>query len=95
MLGLVLWVPRILLFGSDAFTRHLPNFDFQPAYWVLFVMLDAADYVLGTSAIVLVCNTIAEVQGYRSAWRGLGNLVMAMSMFIIPYTIIALCLMFL
>jgi hypothetical protein len=37
---------------------------------------------------VLLCNTIAEVQGYRSAWQGLGNIILAGAVLILPLAII-------
>ena len=34
--------------------------------------------------LIILCNTIAEVQGFYSAWRGLGNLLLSGAVVIIP-----------
>lgn len=42
------------------------------------------EMVLGIWGMVLLCNTIAEVQGFRSAWAGLGNTILAGLLLIVP-----------
>ena len=43
---------------------------------LLFLLLAFSwfEIVLGVWSLVLACNAIAEVQSYRSAWRGFGNI---------------------
>lgn len=75
--SLAIWIPQIVLFGSDMFTEQTPRIDSQPQLLMAFWAMAVADVVLGLWAIVLLCNTVAEVQGFRSAWRGLLNLLLA------------------
>lgn len=74
---LPLWIPKLLLLGSDMFTEASPRHEAQP--WLIFAVLPflLAELVLSVWSYVLICNTIAEVQGFRSAWAGLGNLLLA------------------
>jgi Yip1 domain len=81
--SLVLWIPKILLFGSDMFTAQTPRIDSQPQLVMMFYGLAALDVVLGLWSFVLLCNTVAEVQGYRSAWRGFLNLLLAGLAFVV------------
>ncbi|MCA9133222.1 MAG: hypothetical protein KDA45_08705, partial [Planctomycetales bacterium] len=82
--ALPLWIPQLLLIGSDMFTTETPRLDAQPMLLIPFLALAFAEIVLGVWAFVLLCNTIAEVQGFRSAWRGLGNLILASALIIVP-----------
>ena len=75
--ALVLWAPQLALFGSDMFTSEMPTLENSPNLWIPFIAIGAAEVILGLWGIVLMCNTVAEVQGFHSAWRGLGNLVLA------------------
>ena len=40
--------------------------------------------VIGIWGFVLLCNAIAEVQGFYSAWRGLGNLLLSVAVIVVP-----------
>ena len=75
--ALLLWIPQLLLFGSDMFTEEKPRLDARPVLWIPFIAIVLLEVVLGVWTLVLLCHTIAEVQGFRSAWRGLGNIVLA------------------
>lgn len=44
---------------------------------------------------MLTCNTIAEVQGFRSAWRGLLNTIVASAVIVVPLLMIVLVIMLL
>ena len=37
--------------------------------------------ILAIWAIVLLCQTAAELQGFRSGWRALGNIFMSVTLF--------------
>ena len=93
--ALPLWIPLLLLFGSDMFTEQTPRLDAQPLLLVPFLACALAEIVLGVWAFVLLCNTIAEVQGFRSAWRGLGNIIVAGAVIVVPLVAIALGVVFL
>lgn len=76
--ALLLWLPLLLFFGKENFTSEAPTFTAHPALTVLAVGIGIADLVLGIWGFVLACHTIAEVQGFASAWRGLANMDLAM-----------------
>ncbi len=85
--ALALWVPQILLFGSDLFTEATPRLDSQPLLWIPFIAISIAEVVLGVWSFVLLCNTVAEVQQFYSAWRGFGNLILAGLLLVVPMMI--------
>ena len=90
--ALPLWIPQLLLFGSDMFTEETPQLDAQPMLIIPFLFIAFVEFVLGTWGFVLLCHTIAEVQGFRSAWRGLGNLMLAGAIVIVPLLVIAIAI---
>lgn len=74
--SLALWAVAIVLLGPDLFTAQTPRVDANPALG-LFLMLVAVGWiVLGIWSVVLLAKGVAEVQGFASAWRGFGNLVL-------------------
>ena len=88
VVALPLWIPQILLFGSDMFTEETPRLDAQPMLLIPFFAIALAEIVLGVWGAVLLCNTTAEVQGFRSAWRGLGNIILAGAVIVVPLVLI-------
>ncbi|MFO0013388.1 MAG: Yip1 family protein [Planctomycetota bacterium] len=77
VLALFLWIPQLALFGSENFTTDTPQIDSQPGLLVALMVIGVLELTLGIWTLVLLCNMIAEVQNYRSAWKGLGNLILA------------------
>ena len=79
--ALVLWIPQLLLIGNEALTKETPQLDAriatQPLLRILTIAVAIIELVLAVWGSVLTCNTIAEVQGFRSAWRGLLNTIVA------------------
>ena len=82
--ALPLWIPELLLFGSDMFTEATPRIDAQPILAIPYLAIGFVDIVLAIWGVVLLCNTVAEVQGYRSAWRGLWNIVLSGAVIVAP-----------
>lgn len=75
--ALVFWIPELLIVGSEMFTSETPLIDAEVWRLVTMLGLAFAQLVCGVWSLVLICNTIAEVQSYRSAWRGFGNILLA------------------
>lgn len=75
--GLALWIPQFAVAGTDLFTAATPRIDASPLAAVVILASSIAGVVLGIWSFVLLCNTIAEVQGFRSAWAGFANLLLA------------------
>lgn len=88
----VLWIPKLLLFGDELFRRETPRMDERT--WAIGALIGFAgvELVLGVWTVVLMCNTVAEVQGYRSAWRGLGNMTLAGACIVVPIALIAVAI---
>jgi len=88
--SLVLWIPRITLLGSNAFTEDWFPMDADPMLALLLFAIVLAELFLGIWGVVLLANTVAEVQGFRSAWAGFGNLFLACLIYLIPMMTIVL-----
>ena len=56
----------------------------------LAVVFSLIDLALSLRGCVLLCITVAEVQGFRSAWVGLGNLMLATLILMVTGGLIAL-----
>jgi len=80
---LALWIPLILIMGKDVFTLDVPQYEENPTIYLATSFIEIAQLILGLWAFVLLCNTVAEVQQYHSAWRGLINVVLAGILFAI------------
>lgn len=87
--ALVLWIPQLVLFGGDMFTTEMPRLEAQPYLLAPLLGIAALEITLGVWGFILVCNTLAEVQRFRSAWRGLLNLILAGAVIIVPLLAIA------
>lgn len=74
--GLLLWIPRLLFIGEENFTSATPIVDASPTLTLLAVGISIVEAVLSIWGLVLLCHTVAEVQGFRSAWRGFANVLL-------------------
>lgn len=90
VVGLVLWIPLLLITGKETFTEHAPNLVANSNLAIATLLLAIVQLALGIWSLVLLCNTIAEVQDYQSAWRGLGNLFLAGILILGPILIVGL-----
>ncbi len=93
--SLLLWIPELVLMGPEMFTKETPRLDAHPVLLLPFLALMLAEMVLSGWSVVLLCHTIAEVQGYRSAWRGLGNLCLAGLVILVPLLMLIVSLVLL
>lgn len=81
--ALLLWIPMILFVGTDVFTEEMPGIEARPLMLAPFLAIVLTQVVLALWSFVLLCNTVAEVQRFRSAWRGLGNIILAALVFFV------------
>ncbi|MBI5687302.1 MAG: YIP1 family protein [Verrucomicrobia bacterium] len=79
--ALTLLIPEWLIAGPELFTKQTPHLNAHPGLLMFLKALGAVGGMLGIWSIVTTCHTVAEVQGYRSAWRGLANLLL-------PFTLV-------
>ncbi|MCX6899988.1 MAG: Yip1 family protein [Verrucomicrobia bacterium] len=75
--ALLLFVPAWLIAGRELFTKQTPYMNAHPVLLIMLTALSVVEVILGVWSFVTTCHTVAEVQGYRSAWRGLGNMLLA------------------
>lgn len=80
--GVPLWIPLVV--NSYILSEDAPSLAAPPVLLVVaLVAFFLVETVLVVWAIVLLCQTVAEVQGFRSGWRGLANLFMSASLFLV------------
>jgi hypothetical protein len=95
VVSLCLWLPAILLFGSENFTAFTPRIRSQPLLLIPYFAFTILQVVLGVWGFVILCNTIAEVQEFGSAWKGLLNMFLAVVVVIVPLILFLLAMIML
>ena len=90
--GLVTWLFILLINGSETFTSNTPRMDAEPWRAIPLIVGGGIQAILGIWSFILLCNTVAEVQGYRSAWRGLLNILLSGLVLLIPFAIVMIVL---
>lgn len=88
LVSLVLWLPLLGLFGKGMFSAEMPALTGRVGLATILIAISFIQLILGLWASVLLCKTIAEVQEYRSAWKGLWNLILAGAIVIVPMLVI-------
>jgi len=92
--NVILWIPLLIFIGPEMFTENTPNMDANPMLGNLLIVVAILQTIGGVWSYVLGCKTIAEVQGYESSWRGLGNYLLAGLTLLAPIFIIVLVFIF-
>ncbi len=77
LIGL-LWIPELLLFGSDMFTSETPRIDGSPLLATLFYSLLFMESLLSIWAFVIALKSIGEAHGF-SAWKALLTIVIPLA----------------
>lgn len=85
---LPLWIPQIVLYGKEIFSQEAPRIGGDP---VPFTILLLVELVLAVWGVVLVLKCIGQVQGF-SAWRALGNLLLATLLIVVPLLLLLVLL---
>ncbi|HRT05069.1 MAG TPA: YIP1 family protein [Kiritimatiellia bacterium] len=86
--SLLLWIPAILLFGAELFTKATPIIDASSMLSGLYLVFSLGTTVIGIWSFVVFLHSLGEVQGF-SAWRALLNGILAMLVVLIPILAIA------
>jgi hypothetical protein len=81
--AMILWVPELLLFGKELFTKETPIIDDSTLLTTLYFILAGIEVILGVWAIVVFLKCLGEVQGF-SAWKALGNYLLLCLVIIVP-----------
>ncbi len=82
--SLLLWIPIIAILGRDAFTSSAEFLEGDTFRAAIVICLGLQQIILGIWSVVLTSNTVAEVQGFQSAWKGLGNILLAGLVVVLP-----------
>jgi hypothetical protein len=88
--SLVIWMIQIVTFESEMFTKETPIIDADPAKLNLLFATELTKALMALWSFILTYKLIAEVQGYRSGWGGLGNLLMATLTLAVPLFLIGM-----
>jgi len=64
---------EVAVFGIDVFRSEETSAPLSSTTAILLLNLGLLQIMLGVWSLVLFCNTLAEVQQFPSAWKGLGN----------------------
>jgi hypothetical protein len=80
--GLALWIPQLVLIGPEMFTSETLRLESSMLLSSTLMILGLGQMVLGIWSLVLLCHTVAEVQAFRSAWRGFANVLLSALVFL-------------
>jgi len=81
--SLILWIPQLVLFGTESFTNETPRLDESIGLEVAFIGFSAAKLALLAWSFVIFFNCLGEVQGF-SAWKAVGNYFLALLLVAVP-----------
>lgn len=81
--ALLLWIPLLGLFGGEMFTTLTPRLDESLYLLYALIALGGVGFVMGVWAYVVYLKCLGQVQGF-SAWRALGNTLLAMLVLVVP-----------
>ena len=82
--SLLLWIPELLIFGTELFSHSAPSVAASP---LLFLSFKVAEAVLGCWALVLLLKSLGQVQGF-SAWRALGTTLLGLLILVVPIVLL-------
>lgn len=85
--GLLLWLPAFALFGQELFTSAMPSVDANPSLSFLLLGFAAISLVIGIWEFVVFLKCLGQVQAF-SAWKALGNSIMASMVVVLPVIIV-------
>jgi hypothetical protein len=85
--GLLLWIPALAVFGQELFTSKMPSVEANPSLNIVLLGFAAISLLIGIWQFVVFLKCLGQVQGF-SAWKALGNSVMASMVVLLPIVIV-------
>lgn len=85
--SLLLWVPKLYLFGQELFTSVTPRIDASPMLLNALFGFALVQLVIGVWAVVVALKCLGQVQGF-SAWKALGNCMLAGLVVVVPVVVL-------
>ena len=89
--ALVLWIPELALFGQELFTAETPVIDADTTLNSAFLAFGVVEVTIGIWMLIVYLKCLGQVQGF-SAWKALGNSILAGLVIIVPILIIAIAI---
>ncbi len=89
--ALVLWIPELTLFGQELFTAETPVIDADTTLNSAFLAFGVVEVTIGIWTLIVYLKCLGQVQGF-SAWKALGNSILAGLVIIVPILIIAIAI---
>ena len=89
--ALLLWIPELALFGQELFTAETPVIDADTTLNSAFLAFGAVEVTIGMWTLIVYLKCLGQVQGF-SAWKALGNSILAGLVIIVPILIIAIAI---
>jgi len=81
--ALLLWVPELAILGDELFRTEMPRLESSTGLALLFLGFTAVELVIAAWSVVVFLKCLAEVQGF-SAWKALGNTLLAVLVIALP-----------
>ena len=85
--SLLLWIPAILLFGTELFAKATPVIDASAMLAGLYLTFSFAIGIVSIWSFVVFLHALGEVQGF-SAWKSLLNSILAVLVVLVPLLVI-------
>lgn len=89
LFALPFWIPCIAIFGAELFREDRLLLDENSTPHIALSALVVIQSTAALWSLLLASHTVAEVQGYRSAWRGLANILLAILVMAVPLGLLA------
>ena len=87
--AMILWVPQLILFQEELFTTATPRMDENTSMAFLMIGFALVEITIAIWSGVVFLKSLGQVQGF-SAWRALGNMMLATMVVLVPIVIIAI-----
>lgn len=88
---LPLWIPVLGIYGEEMFTTETPRLDASLKLLFLLVGIALFEVAIGVWSFVILLKCIGQVHEF-SAWRALGNVVLAFLLIVVPLLITVLAI---
>jgi hypothetical protein len=85
--SMLLWIPELLLFGGELFTTATPRMDGDPTLALALLGFFVIELVIIVWTLVVYLKCLGQVQGF-SAWRALGNSMLAGLVVVVPIALL-------
>jgi len=78
----ILWIPELALFGQEMFTSVTPRMEANPSLAFVMIGFGVLEIVVGIWTVMVALKCLGEAQRF-SAWKALGNVLLALTVIVI------------